>query len=272
MVDAVVPVRFCEITELLEMSSPKSIAVVRPASGLQRAAALFALVLATAMPAHADDKNDENRITVVPSYALTEDNRWIGIGYLGYVWSNDEDYTVDYLGFGTIWNFAPNWEAWFLMFGTKTDNESAPDVDELRPIVALKNYFIRTPALRFYNMARVEYRIQDREPPGTDTEYFRLRDRLGVEFAFGPEGPWYGIADAEPFYRFDRNEIDPLRLRVGLGRTLNDYVRVELIYHMQFTRPGGGDLEWTDNIWRLNFKVARQRGVLQHLFGGEVDE
>ena len=189
------------------------------------------------------------------------------------MWSNDEDYTVDYLGLGTIWNFSPNWESWFLLFATKTDNETGPDVDELRPIVALKNYFIKTPALRFYNMARVEYRIQDRDQGGADTEYFRLRDRLGVEFAFGPQGPWYGIADIEPFYRFDRDTFDPLRLRVGLGRSLNDFVRVELIYHMQFTRPASGDdLEWTDNIWRLNFKVSRQRGVLQQLFGGDVDE
>ena len=66
--------------------------------------------------------------------------------------------------------------------------------------------------------------------------------------------------------------FDPFRVRVGLGRTLNDFVRVELIYHMQFTRPAsGGDLESTDNIWRLNFKVARHRGALQQLFGGDVE-
>jgi hypothetical protein len=253
------------------MSRRKSIPVVRSVRGLQKA--LCALALAIAMPAHADDKNDENRVTVVPSYSLTDDHRWIGIGYVGYVWSNDEDYTVDYLGFGAIWNFKPNWEMWFLMFGTKTDNESSPDVTELRPIVALKNYFTKTSDIRFYNMARAEYRMQDRESPGTDTEYFRLRDRLGVEFAFGHDSRWYGIADVEPFYRFDRDTIDPLRLRAGLGWTINQYVRAELIYHMQFTRPSGSDgLEWTDNIWRLNFKVARQRGVLQNIFGGDVDE
>jgi hypothetical protein len=246
---------------------------IRSVSALPMAAALCAMLLATIAPAYADDKNDENRITVVPTYALTEDHRWIGIGYVGYVWSNDENYTVDYLGLGTIWNFSPNWEAWFLLFGTKTDNEDAPDITELRPIVSLKNYFVKTPALRFYNMARVEYRMQDRDSPGVDTEYFRLRDRLGVEFSIGPEGPWYALADVEPFYRFDTDKFDPLRLRVGLGRTINDFVRVELIYHMQFTTSGSSDnLEWTDNIWRLNFKLARQRGVLQGLFGGDVDE
>ncbi len=240
---------------------------------MQKAAALFTLLMAIAIPAHADDKNDENRITVVPTYALTQDKRWIGIGYIGYRWSHDEDYTVDHLGLGTIWNFSPNWEAWFLLTGTKTDNESYPDVTELRPTVALKNYFTKTSDLRFYNMVRVEYRIQDRESPGTDTEYFRLRDRLGVEFAFGHDSRWYGIADVEPMYRFDHDTIDPLRLRAGLGWTINKYVRAEIAYQMQFTRPSGGDgLEWTDNIWRLNFKVARQHGILEHVVGGDVDE
>jgi hypothetical protein len=42
---------------------------------------------------------------------------------------------------------------------------------------------------------------------------------------------------------------------------------------MSFTRDGPDDsLEWTENIWQLNFKVARQKGLLKHLFveaGGE---
>ena len=69
----------------------------------------------------------------------------MGIGYLGYVWSNAEEYTVDYLGLGGIWSFAPKAEAWFLLFSTKTDNETGADVDELRPIVSLKNYLSRLP-------------------------------------------------------------------------------------------------------------------------------
>ena len=158
------------------MSLRKSIPVVRSVRGLQKPAALYALVLAIALPAHADDKNDENRITVVPTYALTQDNRWIGIGYVGYVWSNDEDYTVDYLGLGTIWNFKPNWEAWFLLFGTKTDNESSPDVTELRPIVALKNYFTKTSDLRFYNMCAVSIacRTASRPAPTRNTSAFAI--------------------------------------------------------------------------------------------------
>lgn len=56
------------------------------------------------------------------------------------------------------------------------------------------------------------------------------------------------------------------------GGTLDPlWVRAEFLYHMQFTQEDGG-LAWTDNIWRLNFKIARQRGVLQHMFGSDVDE
>ena len=81
---------------------------------------------AQSCPAYADDKNDEFRLTLVPTYALTKDKSWIGIGYLGYWWSNDENYTVDYLGLGTIWNFSPKWEAWFVLFGKHTDNKPPP--------------------------------------------------------------------------------------------------------------------------------------------------
>ena len=232
--------------------------------------AILALALGTAVPACADDKNDEFRVIVNPTYALTKDRSWIGIGYLGYWWSNDEDYTVDYLGLGTIWNFAPDWETWFVLFWKHTNNEVAADVDELRPTVSLKNYFIKTKTLKFYNMARVEYRILDTEGEG-GTEYFRVRDRLGVEVAFAPA--WYGVAAVEPFYRFDRDTLDPLRVCVGLGWVINQYVRAEFIYDMQFTRVRpDNDLDWTDNIWRLNFKVARQHGVLQHVVGGDADE
>jgi len=226
--------------------------------------------MGTATPAHADDKNDEYRVSVFSTYALTEDRRWVGIGDLEYRWNQDGTYDVDYIGLGTIWNFKPKMEAWFTLIGTYTDNDSAPDVEELRPAVRFRNYFKKTKALRFYNMARLEYRIQHRDQGGEDTEYFRLPDRLGVEVSLGPKGKesrLHGIADIEPFYRFDRDTLDPLRLRVGLGWIMHDLVHAEFTYSMSFARDGSGDsLEWTENIWQLNFKVARQKGLLNHLF------
>ena len=92
-------------------------------------------MLGTGAPAYADDK--ERRISGHPGahrYLATEDKRWIGIGYIGYRWNNDDHYRSIISACGTIWNFTPNWEAWFLLFGKNTDNRSTgPDVNELRP-------------------------------------------------------------------------------------------------------------------------------------------
>ncbi|HMN43343.1 MAG TPA: DUF2490 domain-containing protein [Povalibacter sp.] len=233
----------------------------------------FALAAAImSLPARADDKSDEYRVTVFPSYALTEDKKWIGIGYLGYVTNDDEQYDITYLGLGTIWRFRERAELWGVVLNVRTDNEESTDINEYRPLVGLKNYFTRSGRLTFYNLARMEYRIQDRDV-GEDTEFFRFRDRLGTEFALTQKaneaGAWYGLADAEAFYRFDRDMSDLARLRIGLGYVFGELVRAELIYHMQFTRAAGESFDWTDNIWRLNFKVARQHGLLSRLAHGD---
>jgi hypothetical protein len=80
--------------------------------------------------------------------------------------------------------------------------------------------------------------------------------------------------DVEPIYRFDKNWVDPLRVRGGLAYVLNDRVRVEFIYHAQFTRPAGSSgLEYTDNIFRLNIKIGLGQGLQQRAFsGGDADD
>jgi hypothetical protein len=39
---------------------------------------------------------------------------------------------------------------------------------------------------------------------------------------------------------------------------------VEFQYYAQYTHPSGGGLKYTDNIFRLNFKVLTKRGLLPH--------
>lgn len=233
------------------------------------------LLVAVAPVCVADDKSDEYRVTVFPTYSLTEDHKWIGIGYVGYVTNNDKEYDIAYLGLGTIWRFSEKAELWTVVLNVRTDNEDSPDINEYRPLVGLKNYFTRTRRLTFYNLGRMEYRIQDFDG-ASDREFFRFRDRLGTEFALTSKanetGALYGLADVEGFYRFDRDMSDLARLRVGLGWVIGNHVRAELIYHMQFTRSSGEDFEWTDNIWRLNFKVARQHGLLERLDFHHADD
>ena len=93
-----------------------------------------------------------------------------------------------------------------------------------------------------------------------------------VDRAWTPKS-WYLLADVEPIYRSDSGTVDPLRLRVGLGYVANQRMLVEFHYFAQYTRPGGGGLAYTDNIIRLNFKVAVSRGVsLVRLLDGGVDD
>jgi hypothetical protein len=239
---------------------------------IQKCAALIILFLANAEPAHAEDKNDEYRFTVDPSYALTDDHNWIGVGHLGYFKSDDKNYQTDQLGLGMIWKVAARGEVWFGVNYYRTDNEIIADVDEWRPQVGFKNFFTHSGRFTFYNLARLEYRMRQLEGVEKDSDSLRLRDRLGIVFALTQEqdraGSWYGIADVEAFYNFDSDTTDRVRLRTGLGVSLNDRVRVELSYYAQFTEPGSRGFEWTENIYRINIKLARQKGVLARLAHG----
>lgn len=96
----------------------------------------------------------------------------------------------------------------------------------------------------FYDLFRVEYRIQDRAT-GADTEHLRIRNRIGLERPFGdrPYAPrsWYGLADIEALHRFDRDLSDLARPRLGAGYVLRPRTRVEFIDHAQFDRAGAGE-------------------------------
>lgn len=235
------------------------------------------LFISAATTARADDQNDEYRLTVTPSYAITTDKRWIGVGYFGYYDGPDRDYDVGYVGLGAMRRISEWADFWMVAQNLRTDNEDAPNVDEYRPAVGFKNYFTRSGPFTFYNFARMEYRIVERDGPGNDSEYFRFRDQVGIEFALGENankpGGWYALTDVEAFYRFDASEWDLMQLRAGVGVTINEYVRLELIYYMQFARAGNDDsFDWTGNIYRLNVKVARHKGLLDRLAHSHTDD
>ena len=53
---------------------------------------------------------------------------------------------------------------------------------------------------------------------------------------------------------------------------INDRTRAEFLYHMQFERADSGDsFKWTDNIYRVNFKIAFKKGLLGRVFDGGGD-
>lgn len=222
--------------------------------------------------ASAEPRSGEYRVTVFPYHKITD--ALTGFGYLGYVSNPDKAYTTDYLGWGVSHTSSPTVQWWAGLVGTLTDNESSADKLELRPFVGLKNMFPNKMRWNIYNYARWEHRAIQDQTTDEWSNYSRFRNRFGIEFpltsgeqAWKPK-TWYGLADAEVMYRFDKNWIDPCRLRAGVAYIVNNRVRVEFIYHMQWTRPGGESLQYTDNIYRLNIKVAMNKGVLQRVFDG----
>ena len=227
----------------------------------------------TARAQYNEPIGNEYRLTLFPYHRINDE--LTGFGYLGYVNNPDKEYQTAYLGYGASYSFNRSVQLWGGLIGTYTANEHSADKLELRPFIGPKLFLPNDWKWNIYNFTRYEFRdIQDRDTHDW-TGYSRLRSRFGVEFpltsrenAWQPK-TWYALADVEPFYRFDRGTIDPFRVRGGIGYIVSSRVRVEFIYHAQFTRPtGGSGLEFTDNIFRINIKIALNKGIIQRVFDG----
>jgi hypothetical protein len=150
---------------------------------------------------------------------------------------------------------------------------------ELRPYAGVKLFLSNKFNWNIYNDTRYEFRDMQNFATRDWSGYSRIRSQFGVEVpltsrerAWHPK-TWYGRADVEPFYRFDKNTFDPLRTEVALGHILSNRVRLELVYAAQFSRsPGSSSLEFTENIISLNFKIRLLEGLLHSLLNpGHAD-
>jgi len=224
-----------------------------------------------------DDVANEYRITVFPNYPIKD--QLTGFGYLGFVTNPDKDYHLYYLGWpGFIWTAEPNWlQLWAGLFGIYTDNEAKADKLELRPFLGVKTLLPNGIKWHIYNLTRYEYRATKDFGTHDWTYVNRIRSRFGLEVPLSSQArawqkkTFYGILDVEPFYRFDHDTWDPVRLRMGVAYIFHGRVRGEFIYHIQWTRPNG-TLQYTDNIFRLNIKIGLQHGILPRVMEGDFDE
>ena len=239
--------------------------------------ALLSLVAVRAWaqdPPATTDVANEYRITAFPSYRINDD--WSGFGYLGWVYKPDADYSSYYLGKGLYYSPVTWLQVWGGLIGVYTDSSVKSDSLELRPFIGPKFIGANQKKWRYYNWTRYELRLTEARDTDEWTTVHRVRNQSRIEIPFAdvehawtPKS-WYLLADIEPIYRSDTEQIDPLRLRVGLGHLANRRLLVEFHYFVQYTHPNNGGLAYTDNIFRLNFKVALSRGVsiLQLLDGG----
>jgi hypothetical protein len=225
------------------------------------------------------DKGNEYRITLFPSAKITD--KITGFAYLGYVWNPEKNYQTYYLGWPAACYTAKPWlQIWGGIVGLYTNNENSADKLELRPFIGPKFFLPNKLKWNIYNFTRYEFRATQDRTTHEWSNTSRLRSRFGVEIPFSKlekawkPGNFYGMADVEPYYRFDRNQVDPFRIRGGVGYIMKSApLRLEFIYHAQFTHPSGSDgLEFTDNIYRLNIKIALNHGIISSLQNPDLDE
>jgi hypothetical protein len=225
-----------------------------------------------------DDLGNEYRVTLFPSHKVY--GKLSGFAYLGFVWNNEKGYKTYYLGW-PAGLYAPNkWlQVWAGLVGLFTDNKSSSDKLEFRPFGGAKLFLPNGMKWNIYNFSRYEYRaIQDRDSRDW-SDIHRVRSRFGVEIPLTSlKHAWevkslYMLADLEPYYRFDKGQVDPFRMRAGLGYVLNERIRLEFIYHAQYTHPSGSSkLKYTDNIFRLNIKIGLNKGIITLLQNPEIDD
>jgi hypothetical protein len=226
-----------------------------------------------------EDIGNEYRITLFPSHRITDQIG--GFGYLGYVFNPEKNYQSYYIGWPCATYTPKSWlQFWGGLIGVYTANESKADQLELRPFAGVKLFLPNILKWNIYTWPRYEYRaLQDRTTHEWNN-YSRLRVRFGVEIplcssdkAWQP-GKFYVLADIEPYYRFDKNQVDPLRIRGGIGYIMKSApLRIEFIYHAQYTQPTEeSGLIYTDNIFRLNIKIGLHSGILGSLFNPSFDD
>jgi hypothetical protein len=225
-----------------------------------------------------EDIGNEYRFTVFPSHKITD--KLTGFAYLGYVSNPEKEYKTYYLGWPAAAYSANSWlQIWGGLVGLYTNNKNSSDKLELRPFVGAKTFVPNNLKWNIYNFFRYEYRATQDRNTRDWSSINRIRNRIGIELPFASSikawkpGSFYGLADAEPYYRFDKGWVDPFRLRVGVGYILDERFRFEFIYHAQYTHPSGNSaLAYTDNIFRLNIKIGLNKGIIGIMNNPDLDE
>lgn len=234
-----------------------------------------------AVPLAAQSNNNVNvtnewRLTVFPHYPIH--GNLSGFGYLGWVKNPGGAYTLWYAGApGFIYNVKPWFQAWVGLLDIYTNNytneNGKQDTLELRPFIGSKLFLPNKKMWNIYNFTRLEFRQTYHHDTHEWTNVERIRSRFGVEAPLtSVERAWkvntfYGIANFEPMYRFDKDEVDPFRGQVGLGYVANPRVRIEFLYYANFARVSGvNGLQYNQNIFRLNIKVGVKHAILSRVW------
>ena len=221
--------------------------------------------------AHAtDDENGEYQLNINPHVKATD--QLSTFGNFGYFY-DPHQYSKFRFGWPGLIYRANSWlqfpgglDAYY------TDNFGSANTLELRPFAGVKFFVPNKAKITLYNYTRYEYRSTENQDTGQWNGYSRIRSRFGTEFpltaracAWKPR-TFYALTDVELFYRFDKDALEPLRVRGGVGYVMSDRVRAELIYTAEFDQSSPGiSLTYNHSALRLNVSIALNKGLLGRL-------
>jgi len=173
----------------------------------------------------------------------------------------DRDWTIVYLRPSVRYRSNP----WLTLHGGAAlfynflDNEDLP---ELRPWIGAR-FMTRLPAdWTLTNYLRLEYRAFYLKNESNWATYFRARWQIQVispRFEIGSAKRFYVLGSVEPFFdsnsNIDGTFGDRFRINAGIGKRVNDRLRMELnyLFHQIRVPEGGGALDFDDNVLRLRF-------------------
>ncbi len=230
----------------------------------------FLVATALATPAKDNQVSDVYLFNLNPYHPLID--RLDMFGNMGCY--QNSDYARYRFGWPGVICHVDSWlQLWGGLDAYYTDNIHSADQLELRPFAGVKFFVPNRAKILLYNFTRYEYRAFEDEATQTWSNYSRIRSRFGAEIPLTTrtnawtEKTFYALADVEPFYRFDKNEWDPVQVRAGLGYIVNKRVRLELIYTGQFARPASDrSVQHSENLIELNLKLALHEGILARVF------
>lgn len=236
--------------------------------------ALAAFVSSPSLHAQNDDPSNEYRFSLYTYYPVFGD--LTGFSEFGYAFNPDQKYDR-YIAEWPNLNYKVN--KWLqAIVGLRNQyqiNHDGGDTLQLRPYIGPRLFVPNSWKWDIYNYTRYEYLDTLNEETKEWSAYSRIRSRFGVQFpiasrdnAWQPK-TWYGLADVEPFYRFDPNSFNQLRLRAGGGYIVNDRIRIEFIYTAQFNRQSGGGFEFNQNTFQITARIGLARGIIRRVLNND---
>jgi hypothetical protein len=215
-----------------------------------------------------DDPTDEYRFNLYTYHPIYKD--LTGYAEFGYAFDPGQKYQRIIVEWPNLNYKVDKWLQLALGLNNQYRiNQDSADTLTLRPYVGPKLFVPNSWKWDIYNYTRYEYPDTLNEETKQWSGYSRIRSRFGVQFpitsrdrAWEPK-TWYGLADVEPFYRFDQSTVDMLRLRAGGGYIVNDRLRIEFIYTAQFSRQNGSGLEFNQNTFQITARIGLAKGIIR---------